>query len=502
MASATLCLGLASQALGDPAARVFTTRDEAVRDLVTLRGNGADVVIGSDPVPPFDPSTNCALADLPSQLTGGGFTGVIGPNLSRHCDGPSNIISGTVLSAGIGSLGSTRTVSQPDLERDRQTFSEDGTFDQATPSTSPPTLNFAESASAFLSTEAFDLPQIALSFGGDAWTVFSEVGYRDVQADQTDFSAPFEADGIELRVGAIHQVTPTRRFGFLLDLSRISGELRSGSDLVANNAFVNDTPAFVPYRDLCGTDPVGDIDRDAIAGTVFADTRLRSGATLSYYATLEWQEEAYDSSACYTSETDTGGDDFVEIFAGRLSAEKQSRSITAGVRLDRSYRFGRATITPNVGFAAKHTHVPSYAESERAVDGRTIFTTTVGGGIVPTGTALQFDAQHINTAQARLGLDARVRAGRATVFTVDVAYVQELGDGQKRVTADFVEDGRAEPVSFSFLGAPVDRTYLEVGAGVATQIGSNTVIGLRGETLLKHDYVDDTRVSLQVSVRF
>ena len=502
-----VAMGLAAssaqaQTFDDPPTDTFRDRSEAITILLHTRGFGASVVPGDDAM---SFGTNCRLGTTASELSGGGVIREIGPNLSRHCDGPSNISGGSVLGGGLFSLGATRTVSQPVLD-----MGETVPAETVSSRSAPSVLRFnLVPADPVTSPGGSNLGSAAIA--GPGWRSYGELRYFDVSESETLFSNGMSGDGWGGAVGVVWELSQGGSFGLELSTERLEGRSTQRGRIIAplSTTLVADPDAPVDaatYQSFCGLPPGGSARTERTDATVFGTAELSGGLRLGYSAGVARVRQSYDNSVCIISDSigsplDNPITQAAELFAGRVAGRVAAKNVAGALTLFRDFPNGRAVLTPSFGLEVGRLSIDGYTETETPGSGTSL---AVSGGARPTGTTLTYEPRDIDSLKARLGIGMQFpmdRRGRSLAF-VNAVYVHEFGDGQQRIFARFSEDGRADPFRFSFLGAPVDRDYGELSAGLSIPVGRQGHFGLGAQALVGHEFSDSVTLSGSFSFSF
>ena len=481
-----------------PPRTTFDTRDEAIR-LLLPNDQVFTVVPGLDTLPNSENplATNCAIGVRPSELTGlNGSTGSmnrgrIGEDLSRHCDGSGNAASGVALGGGLGSLQPFRTVAIPELDRAQ----EEGTAIEL------------ETARNFL--EVGGDGDVALRLAAPGKQLLFGIERTDLTLSGTRYGARAEGDGFGVVLGGTStSASGNRTFGALFTYSDHKGSLASDLDTVVDeelNGLVQQ--GGVTFADICGIPGGGTLDSRQLGLQLFGREMMRAETFIDYGIGVGRTRDSYAIKNCIVSRSISNPLSLFEVFAGTLSAKPVTHHANVFVRIGKRLPVGAATLIPSTGLGLTAARRSGYAESEQSAD--TLVNNPGGFGhneaTRPLGTALVFDESRTTRAELRLGLDYevpfRVASSKGTL-RLRGGVTHLFGDGQERVTARFLEDGRDNPLKFSFLDRPLDRTWGDISVSVTLPVGKRGGIDVGAETLVGNSFIKHTTIHAGFAMTF
>ncbi|SCY94112.1 autotransporter outer membrane beta-barrel domain-containing protein [Paracoccus tibetensis] len=468
----------------------FDTRQEALETLLPndVRGPGEDAT-----------QTGCAIGVTPGDLTGRSFltgkmvTGPIGRNLSRHCANGNNQASGVALGGGLGSSQPFRTVGIPELDRaqdDAGDESENG-------------LNFLGNADG----------NVALRFASRGSQFYFETFRGDFTLAGTRYGLPADADGTGLALGtASTNDGGTGTLGAVFTYTNYKGNFASNLDV---NATFDENPILdelakrynTSFAKICGIRGGGTFDSRKVALRVNGREELGRGVLVDYGIGASRTRDNFAIQNCIVSALVGPQLSLNEVFAGTLRGNPVTLTADAFVTVEQRLEFGAASIIPSAGLSLVSMRRKGFSEAEQPA-GTMINFPGVSEQVRPTqplGTALIFDDSQTSRAELRFGLDYEVPfqvASAVGSLRLGGGVTRLFGDGQERVTARFLEDGRDNPLRFSFLGRPVDRTWGDVSVGVSLPLGDRGRISVGAETMVGNAFIDHTTIHAGLAVAF
>jgi uncharacterized protein YhjY with autotransporter beta-barrel domain len=455
--------------------------------------------------------------------------GPISQNLSRHCIRRTNIFGGSVVSGSLSSIQPTRTVSQFDPARDRTKTNAESPSPKENLFENLKTDMFGEiNGAAFEALyTAQDIAGANLKLSGDGFTVFGSVSHDYLKRSETQFESAAEFKSLAGEVGFVSSVNDSFLFGakakFRHSDDKYTGPKTIDSKDQAGNtidlqkwwAFNNFSP-LVDYEDACGVSRNGKASSDELGVSVFGAARLLGTGFISAEIGGGRVVQQYQRSLCLLTISGSPidpnttlanqvsqGANPTEIFSGRISGNPSGYQFNARLRSGKDYDIDGWTIGPRIGVDLAHTRLGSYGETEIGGNPSTVFSPE--DGQFPTGTSLRYDDQNVTSLQSRLGLTvSHTIIEDSVVITpfVEFNYIHEFANNQRNITVSFVEDGRAQPVRFSFKNNAPDRDYFELGGGIVTGLTSSINLFARGNVILGNKHYDGFGLQAGLSASF
>ncbi|WP_292427872.1 autotransporter outer membrane beta-barrel domain-containing protein [Mesorhizobium sp.] len=432
-------------------------------------------------------------------------TGLIGPNLSRHCFPNTEnlqLFGGSALGGGMSSLQSTRTVSQFDLSG--------RALEQCDPSKDPDCKDDeSETVSNYFYQEP--LPQSANAFfhlNGhdgvlnantlipfDGFSVFGKVEYENYRQSRTRYQRASDIDTFTTQFGALWNLSDESLIGITGTYSTGSG-VSPGPKNVSIETTVPGAIFNANFEDLCGVPSDGAVDTDEFRGSILYQRRWMGSAFISAEVGVSKSRTHYSNSLCNVDVTLLGNSiPFAKMkMAGIISGTPTVYGVSADLRAGYDWEYSGALFGPRLSFDALWNGIDSYSETEER-----------GTKWVPTGAGLRYDDQNISSIQTRIGFAIStplVLAQKTVVPFAQLDYVHEFANDQRTVSATFVEDNRPDPFGFSFKTNPPDRNFLELRGGVVAEIFEGGVAFVDGRATLANELIDDVGVTAGVRVAF
>lgn len=503
-------------ALAEPAPKSL---DQALSDTLAL-GDAAGCFTGMS-IPdafddPFDPG---AIND--DDLAALRSSGQLGKELAAVC-GSSAVNSAAALGGSLGSLQTTKTVSQFRLVRRRIDSRLDLRgkrfgFDRST--------LFAAQVAPDRATDAYTWDPAP---GGD-FSVFVQGEHEWRDRETTALEAGYEAkiasglvgidyasaDGIVLGAWVGYQDTDA-------DYSRT--RLLVGSPFNSDTSGLSASLDSALLSDICNLSPGGGFGDGGFRFGTFAGARFGQGfadVALQYSA----RDYDYRRNVCaietplgsapivvdggVASGFSSGGIEVDDIYAGTISGKTRLTEWSASARAGVDFGGERLLWGPRVSLTYLRSHVDGFTET-----GRTSVTNTVNsnGGLStpraagdPTGLELTYGDQSRTSVQLETQMVAayRVESAYGTFFPrVSVAWIHEFKGDRERVSVRMAEDHRATPTVFSFTTDSVDRNKGILSIGLAAVLGARFVADLEITRLIADDRFEATTVTAQARWRF
>lgn len=410
----------------------------------------------------------------------------LGPNLRRHCDTfePSNSAVGSILSGGLSSFQSTRTVSQFTLRR-RSTTSQlktkNGSSDLDESSAKPLELMGSRNSGALLKMLSASVAAVD-GLSQSHYQFFNRIALESVNNEVTEFSS--ESDVVKAlgQFGVIKEITDRYSVGATLDLSISDGSsdniLDSRCDLASSGQEDGYSAGISILQTLLLNDYIS-ISTN-LEGATFEDTYKRSLCLLTEESDIFFPDPNDENNQPTT---------ISERFEGVITGKPSGLKLKASVEVRGSFPVGAFIANPLLGFTGSETSIDRYSESDSG----------------NTGATLQYDARDVSSRVAQWGLSVGLpissRRGIVSPF-IDVTGFREHGDGQQRLVAQFSEDNRDVPTRFSFLSSPIDRDYGIAAIGVDWYYRSGAVGKIKLQSLFGNEFSDAVQLEARLAISF
>lgn len=206
----------------------------------------------------------------------------------------------------------------------------------------------------------------------------------------------------------------------------------------------------------------------------------------------------------------SGGVAIDDVYAGTLSGRSRLTEWALSARAGMDFGSDRFQWGPRLSLTVLRTAVDAFTET-----GRTSVTHTVtsNSGILvtdrkpgdPTGLELAFDPQRRTSVQSEAQLVAAYRheAGFGTLVPrVSLSWLHEFKGERELVNVRMAQDYRASPTRFSFTTDAVDKNKGSVAFGLSLVAGPQFAADIEVSRLVADDRFDATRTSLQALWRF
>lgn len=501
-------LGTCLAALAEPPARSL---DQALTSTLSL-GNASGCGPGFG-LPELDQlSLDTLLVSLRN-------SGQIGKEIAAIC-GSSAVTSSSALGGSLGSLQTTKTVSQFRLARSR------------TDSRLDPRGKRAGLDGPILLAQLGGNPLAALSPdsepAGDLGPgVFMQVTHERRSRVGTALEAGYRGNAGEALIGVDYATRNRWLVGAWLGWRDADADYRSTSALIggADPAFGNSlTPALL--SDICRVGPGGGFDDNGARYGGFVAKRF-DDAFIDAAAQYSRRNHAYQRNVCATEGFGAiirdpnnpgqflrdGGNGGVldDIYAGTIFGKARLTEWGVSVRAGFDVNADPFQWGPRLSLTYLRTTVGAYVESGRtSVTNRVesnnpavLFTDRAAGD--PTGLELAFDAQRRVSLQSELQLVAayRLQTGVGTwVPRASIAWQHEFDGERRAVTVRMAQDRRAAPTRFNFTTDSSDKNKGTVGLGLSFVQGEQLTADLAVSRLVGDSRFDSTQVAVQAHWRF
>ncbi len=435
-------------------------------------------------------------------------TGLIGPNLSRHCSpntNNSNLSGGSAVGGSFSSLQSTRTVSQFDVSRrpaEQCDPSEDPNCEE---SESEPISNYFYQGGLFPTTQVFSsvlggregVLNASTLIPLDGFSIFGEVQYDNYRQSSTRYEPSRKLDIFTGQFGAIWDVSDDALVGFKGEYSTGNGKSPATNSLIIPNLGPGNADALAgDFNEVCGISSGGRLDQDEFSGSVFYQTRFRGAGFFSAEVGASKTKLKYQQSLCVANIGSPDGInlEFQDVTAGIISGSPESYGLFANLWTGYDWDHNGTAFGPRLSLNTSWQTVDGYSESEQA------------GSLHPiTGAGLRYDDQDLSSVQTRIGfaVSRPVTLNSMTIVPfAQLDYVHEFANDQRAIRATFVEDGRPDPFDFTFKTNSPDRDFFELRGGVVAEIFNGGVAYIDGRAILANDLVDNYGVTGGLRVSF
>lgn len=440
-------------------------------------------------------------------------TGLLGRELAAVC-GSSAVASAAALGGSLGSLQTTKTVSQFRLARRRL----DSRLEQQDKKSGlGRAIRLAALGEPVRPPLTDTLGLEAAPQSGPA--VFGQVEYERRDRAVTDLEAGYEADIASALIG-IDYATPDG-----VVVGAWGGYRRTNAGYKALSLFVGDpdlSSALDPAlaQDICRVGPGGDFeDRGAQFGAYLGKRFGRGFADLA--AQYSRRDYDYRRNICAieaggtdvvrdpASESgfESGGTDIDDIYAGTISGSTRLTEWSVSARA--GYDFGNVRYLwgPRISITYLESKVRPFTET-----GRTSVTNTVegegsdpntGNKILitprspesPTGLELAFEEQSRTSLQTEVQLVAAYRFDTrfgTMIPRISGSWIHEFKADRDLVTVRMAQDLRATPTRFSFTTDRVDEDKGTIAIGLTAFIGRELTADIEVSRLVGDDLFDST----------
>jgi uncharacterized protein YhjY with autotransporter beta-barrel domain len=503
-------LGCCVSAGAEPTARSL---DQALAQTLSLgRAFGCGPAFG------LQDFSSDQLALLDTTLRDLRDSGQIGKELAAIC-GSSAVNSSSALGGSLGSLQTTKTVSQFRLARSR------------TDSRLNPRGKRAGQGGPVLLAQLGDRPPTttdATSLEADVGPgVFMHASHERRDRINTALEAGYRANVGEALVGMDYATRERWLAGAWLGWRRADADYRNTSALIAGPVpdFGDSlTPAL--QSEICKVGPGGGFDDKGARfggfvakrfGEAFADIAVQYSRRNYAYQRNVCAIEASgaivrdpNDASQFLSDGGTGAvvDD---IYAGTVSgkAKLTEWGLSARVGFDVSadpFQWG-----PRLSLTYLRTTVGAHTERGRTSVTNTVrsntpdvLTTTRSAGD-PTGLELAYDRQRRTSLQSELQLVAgyRIDAGASTwVPRLSGSWLHEFKGQRERVGVRMAQDRRADPARFAFTTDSTDKNKGTIAVGLSFVQGAQFSADVEVSRLVGDDRFNSTQVALQALWRF
>lgn len=442
--------------------------------------------------------------------------GRLGKEVAAIC-GSSAVSSSAALGGSLGSVQTTKTVSQFKLTRLRADSRLDASGKRKAMLDKPMLL--AQLGSPTGTTGSDPLAEVT----GPGVFVQAEHERRDRVT--TPLEAGYRAKAGDLLVGVDYATRDGVVAGAWIGWRNVDADYRATSPLI--NTISADFGASLDAATqaaLCRVGPGGGFrDEGGRLGTFVA---RRFGDAFADIA-LQYSRRRYDyrrnvcavesSSNTITPDPNSvsgfssGGTEIDDIYAGTISGSPKLRELAVSARAGIDFSGERWTWGPRVSLTWLRTRIGAYTES-----GRTSVTNTVESNNAavlttpraagdPTGLELAFDPRRRTSLQSELQLVVgwhHETAFGAIVPRLSLSWLHEFKGERETITARMAQDRRAQPTTIAFTTDAVDRDKALVALGLALVRGNQFAADVEVSRLFGDDRFDSTKFALQAHWRY
>jgi uncharacterized protein YhjY with autotransporter beta-barrel domain len=485
--------------------------DQALSDTIQLgRANGCDGRFG---IPDFGGDQEALDKFLVSLRD----TGQLGKELTAVC-GSSAVTSAAALGGSLGSLQTTKTVSQFRLTRRRvdsrlglrgRRFGLNGSImlaelDEPLPST--------------LADAPYFEPIPLTGFG-----VFAQGEYERRDRESTALEAGYESDVSGGVVGVDYATTDGILLGGWAGYGSMTADY-TGANLLVGSPFGADTsglsrslsPSLI--ADICNLSPGGGFNDDGFKFGGFTGARFGRGfadVVLQYsHRDYDYQRNVCAIESPSGSEIKKVGEGFQttdglkidDIYAGTITGETTLNEWSLSGRAGYDFGNERFLWGPRVSVTYLRSDLDGFTES-----GRTSVTNTVESNNPdvlttkraigdPTGLELAFDDQDRTSLQTEAQLVAAYRFEPefgAIIPRVSASWIHEFEGKRELVTVRMAQDRRATPTRFSYTTDSADENKGIIAFGITALVGARFAADLEVSHLVADEKFDSTVVTAQ-----
>lgn len=444
----------------------------------------------------------------------------LGRELTAVC-GSSAVTSAAALGGSLGSLQTTKTVSQFHLTR-RRIDSRLGVRGKRFGLGGWATLAALDNPIRPTRTDATDfesMPESRLS-------VFAQADYEQRDRHTTTLEAGYEANISGGLIGIDYVMPVGLLIGAWAGYGYTDAEY-TGTNLLINrgqpSALTNSlTPALLV--DICNLSPGGEFDAQSFKLGGFVGTRFGRGFA---DVALQYNRGDYDyqRNICaieapsttnpiivdngFPSGFSNGGVQVDDIFAGTISGKTTLTEWSVSARTGFDFGDERLLWGPRVSITYLRSELDGFTET-----GETSVTNSVlsNGGLLttrapgePIGLELAFDKQSRTSLQTEAQFVAAYRFESrfgAIIPRVSASWIHEFRGERELVGIRMAQDYRASPTRLSFTTDSVDKDKGIIALGVTALVSESFAADLRVTHLVADKKFDSTTVAAQARWRF
>lgn len=416
----------------------------------------------------------------------------LGKELTAIC-GSSAITSAAVLGGSLGSLQTTKTVSQFRLARRR--------IDSRSPRGKRFGLNGStmlaklDQASRPAMTDANDLEFSQGSFG-----VYTQGEYERRDRAATALEAGYEAK-ITSGLAGFDYVTPS---GLLAGIW--AGYGNTGADYTGSNL----VDGGVDHAELCKLDPGGGFNNVEVKLGGFVGGRFGRGFA-DVAAQYSNRDHDYERNVCAIRKSSAPGTSPDDIYAGTLTGQTTLTEWSISARTgfdfgDEGFLWGpRVSITYVKSKIDAFTETGQTSVTETIKSNNPAILTTERNAGDPTGLELAFDQQSRSSLQTEAQFVAAYRAVQkfgTLIPRASASWIHEFKGERKSVTVHMAQDYRTTPARFSFTTDSADKNKGVIAVGVTALLNMPLAVDLEVARLIADDNFDATTLTAQARWRF
>ena len=507
---AAALLGHGAVAAAEPPPRGL---DQALVETLSLgRANGCGASFG---IPDFGFDQRALDTFIAAERD----SGRLGKELAAVC-GSSAVASAAALGGSLGSLQTTKTVSQFRVVRNRADSRLDARGKRVGLGLDRPVLlaqlGGGPTGGVGVSTEPAAEP------GPGA---FVHLAHERRDRVTTALEAGYRAGIDDALVGFDYSTRDSLVAGAWVGYRRADADYRAASLLIdgTDNGFgASLDPAL--QAEVCKIGPGGGFDDKGARFGAFVAKRFGAGfADLG--AQYSRRDYRYRRNVCAIEANsravvpDTGsvsgfasdGVRIDDVYAGTLSGKARLTESALSARVGFDLQADPFQWGPRLSLTWLRTTLGAYTETGRTsvtnrVESNTplvLFTDRAAGD--PIGLELAFDRQRRTSLQSELQLVANARHETAfgvLVPRVAVGWVHEFKGERQLVNVRMAQDLRATPTRFTFTTDSVDKNKATLALGVSLLRGAQFAADLEVTRLVGDDRFDSTSVALQAIFRF
>jgi uncharacterized protein YhjY with autotransporter beta-barrel domain len=481
--------------------------DRALGEVLALgNADGCSTPFGIPPAP--DPPFGFNQDDHDAFIANLRDTGQLGRELAAVC-GSSAVASAAALGGSLGSLQTTKTVSQFRLARRRL----DSRLEQQDKKSGLGRAIRLAALGEPVRPPLTDIPGLETApQAGPA--VFGQIEYERRDRTVTDLEAGYEADVASALIG-IDYATPDG-----VVVGAWAGYRDTNAGYKALSLFVGDPdlsstldPALA--QDVCRIGSGGDFDdRGAQFGAFLGKRFGRGFADLAVqYSRRDYDyrrnicaieaggtDVTPDSDPLNESGFQSGGVDIDDIYAGTISGSTRLTEWSVSARAGYDLGSDRFLWGPRISITYLESKVRPFTET-----GRTSVTNTVRANTSvletprspesPTGLELAFDEQSRTSLQTEAQLVAAYRFETrfgTMIPRISGSWIHEFRADRDLVTVRMAQDLRATPTRFSFTTDRVDENKGAIAIGLTAFIGRELTADIELSRLVGDDLFDST----------
>ncbi len=500
-------LGCCPPAMAEPPPRSL---DQALVETLSLgSAAGCGVAFGLAPTATAEDHDN-ALVALRDTLK-------LGKEVVAAC-GSSAVISAASLGGSLGSLQTTKTVSQFRMARNRADSRLDGRGKRA---------GLDEPELLVLVAERSDTANaagLAIGAQGDSGLgMFARLSHERRNRATTALEAGYGAGISEAVIGIDYATRDNLVAGVWLGQRGANADYRAAPALIAGLTTNLDAST---QADLCKVGPGGGFDDKGTRlgvfiakrmGEAFADVGAQySRRNYSYrrnVCAIEASGNTIDPDAASATGYSSGGFAIDDIYAGTISGKARLTEWGVTARAGFDVRGEQFEWGPRLSLTYLRTLLGAYTETGRTSVTNTVRSNPSNAPVIvtarsagdPTGLELAFDQQRRTSLQAELQLVAAYRHEAAygtLVPRVSASWQHEFKGERQLVAVRMAQDLRDTPTRFSFTTDSVDKNKGTLALGLSLLRGPAFAADVEVSRLIADNRFDATTIAVQALWRF